>query len=92
MAKSTAQQPKTITIDEAAQRVIRKMKPEDREHLRQSDLPAFAHHRGLGMYIRNKYIHGDHFRIDSNSEGYVWCPDSLSMVIVKRVLTLVREE
>jgi hypothetical protein len=91
MAKSKPQQPKTLTIDEAAQRVIRKMKPEDREHLKHSDLPAFAYHRGLGMYIRNKYIHGDHFRIDSNSEGYVWCPDSLSMVIVKQVLRLVRE-
>ena len=44
------------------------------------------HHFGLGLYIRNNYIHGKKHKF------FVFRPDSLSTTIVGRVIEIIQGE
>ena len=90
MSKSTRQTPTTLTLEEVAADVITMLDEEQREELRTSDLPAFAYHRTLGMFIRNRYIYDNELTIDFGDELPLWHPDGLSHQVVKRVLGRLR--
>ena len=92
MSTSNHRERTTLTITQAAEHLISELRPAEREQLRTSTLPAFAYHRGLGMYIRNKYIYSRRFKIDTESEPALWHPDSLSNAVVGEVLQLLRGE
>lgn len=46
----------------------------------------FEHHFGLGMYIRNKYIHGKELPFP------IFMADDLSSTIVERIIKKLQEE
>ena len=90
MAKSKRNKPTTMTVDEVAAHLIADLKPEQREKLANSTLPAWAYHRSLGLYIRNHYIYSDKFEIDWSTTRCGWHADDMSTGIMKRVLEMLR--
>lgn len=72
-------------IVQTAQDVFDGLTPGDKKYLRQHP-ETWEHHFGLGLYIRNKYIHG------KKLEFFCPNPDGLSSKIVARVILLVQEE
>ena len=72
-------------IAQTAQDVFDGLTPGDKKYLRQHP-ETWEHHFGLGLYIRNNYIHGK--KLDFLYFG----ADGLSSQIVARVIMLVQEE
>ncbi len=66
-------------VERVAEEVLGTLTQEDREYLAAHPDP-FEHHFGLGMWIRNRYIHGRKLGF------FVGMPDSLSGEIVERIL------
>ena len=72
-------------IEETAQAVFDGLTPGDKKYLIQHP-ETWEHHFGLGLYIRNEYIHGKKL-------GFFHLhADDLSSKIVARVILMAREE
>ena len=72
-------------IEEVAQEVFLQLSDRDKKYLLENPDPI-DHHFGLGLYIRNKYIHGKNLRL-----GLIR-PDSLSTKIVGRIIDMGKAE
>ena len=64
---------------------IKYVTDEDKDFLLEHPDPI-DHHFGLGLYIRNNYIHGKKLVF------FVFRPDSLSTTIVGRVIEIIQDE
>ena len=72
-------------IEDVVQDVLHQLTEKDKRYLLANPNPI-DHHFGLGLYIRNKYIHGKNHRF-----GLIR-PDNLSSKIVGRLIEMVRKE
>ncbi|MBR0462211.1 MAG: hypothetical protein IJJ00_05835 [Erysipelotrichaceae bacterium] len=75
-------------IESVAQKEFKRLKNEDRQYI--YDNPDDTLHFGLGLYIRNRYIHGKDLHFDD--QYFVVFPDDLSSSIIERIRELVRKE
>ena len=72
-------------IEQTAQDVFDGLTPGDKKYLRQH--PAtWEHHFGLGLYIRNNYIHG------KKLDFFYGHADDLSSKIIAKVILLTQDE
>ena len=74
-------------IEKVAKKEFKRMSREERREVYAT--PAYEMHFGLGMYIRNKYIHGKKLRFD---DDLLFFPDGLSMEIIEEIKELARKE
>ncbi len=72
-------------VEYVARDVLSKLSAEDKRSLMEHPDPI-DHHFGLGLFIRNKYIHGKKLGF------FVFRPDSLSTTIVGRVIEIIQGE
>ena len=72
-------------VEYVAQDVLLQLSDEDKDFLLEHPDPI-DHHFGLGLYIRNNYIHGKKLGF------FVFRPDSLSTTIVGRVIEIIQDE
>ena len=72
-------------IEDVVQDVFPQLTEKDKRYLLANPNPI-DHHFGLGLYIRNKYIHGKNLRL-----GLIR-PDNLSTKIVGKLIEMVRKE
>lgn len=72
-------------IEHTANDCLSKLSEDDKEHMKENPDPL-QYHFGLGLFIRNNYIHGNssiRFEVDS--------PDDLSSEIVDRMMVMLLE-
>lgn len=72
-------------VEYVAQDVLLQLSDEDKDFLLEHPDPI-DYHFGLGLYIRNNYIHGKKLGF------FVFRPDSLSTTIVGRVIEMLQGE
>ena len=66
-------------VERVSEDVLRDLTVGEKQYLRSHPDP-YEHHFGLGMYIRNEYIHGKDI-------GFLaFMPDSLSAEIVEKII------
>ena len=76
---------KEAFIRDTTEKVIAELTQEDKEFLLAHPDPI-EHHFGLGLYIRNQYIHGKDL-------GFIYAfADDLSGEIVERVIRVLQQE
>ncbi len=72
-------------VEYVSQDVLLQLSDEDKDFLLEHPDPI-DHHFGLGLYIRNNYIHGKKLGF------FIFRPDSLSTTIVGRVIEMLQGE
>ncbi len=70
-------------IERVAEEVLGEMKQEDKDSMALHPDP-FLYHFGLGLYIRNKYIHGQELGFSC------FDPDDLSSDIIERIINKLK--
>ena len=68
-------------VDRVAKDALQNLDEKEKEYIFLHP-DSFTHHFGLGMWIRNKYIHGTKY-------DYYWHPDDLSGEIMERIASLL---
>jgi len=69
-------------VDKVARDYISNLNDEEKEHIMSIPDP-FEQHFGMGLYIRNKYIHGKEEAVELGH------PDDLSAIIIERIFSLL---
>lgn len=72
-------------VEYVARDVLSKLSAENKQYLKEYSDPI-EHHFGLGLFIRNKYIHGKKLGF------FVFRPDSLSTTIIDRLIEILQAE
>ena len=70
-------------VESTAKKVLKKLSREDKDYILEHPEP-YEHHFGLGLTIRNKYIHG------KKLDFLCFSPDDLSSEIVERIISLLK--
>ena len=72
-------------VNATAEKVYKGLSEDDKDYIREHPDPV-EYHFGLGLYIRNTYIHGNK-KLD-----FPFMADDLSGKIIVRVIELVKQE
>ena len=72
-------------VEETSKKVYEELEEEDKRFLCEHPDP-FEHHFGLGLYIRNEFIHGKDLHF------FYLQPDDLSNEVVEKVIELCQED
>ena len=72
-------------VEDTSKKVYEELAKEDKSYLCEHPNPI-EHHFGLGLYIRNQFIHGKDLHF------FYLQPDDLSIEVVKKVIELCQKE
>ncbi len=78
------------TLEDIALMCLRSLNPSQRAQLRTSSPGAL--HMGLGMFVRNKFIYSNRYRIVGASTRCMFHPDHMSTEILRIAVTLLAQE